>query len=228
MMKKLLLDTQGAGAILVALLMGVLSLMAMQYLTSQSIITQKASEQSYVYEGKKYLLHMLSELVGELTAIQNSRFAVNQALRDCMLGTAGACDERIRYDLIIFPPAPIIPFAGIWGDPPAALSPVIGGNPATGGTSGVSVFYTSAGERCPTSTTEMSIGCPLQAMAQFRPLCGGTQDIPAWSVAGGAACTNPARGFIFYTGVRSYYHGRIVFSGTDENEIQVSSNQLFL
>lgn len=112
-------------------------------------------------------------------------------------GDSNPCDEQILYEMVLYSPTPPVSYGGgSWPVAPAGITALAGGLTSN------KIVYNSYGGRCDVlGIVEPSERCPVQAIIQFRPLCGGTLAIPDFSVAGGAPCTGPANGFEFVVGI---------------------------
>lgn len=198
-------------------------LMASQsYLLGLFRVTQKTQLSSELYVGKKHLLRELEWLMNQPVTLKNSRFDVNAALRDCLSDPPVNCDETETYDLVVFPPTPIVTFTGTWPTVPSDF------NPVTGGMSANVVYYKASGRRCLPSEGGPSAHCPIQAFSQFQPLCGGSVDSPVISVAGGAVCTTPATGFVVTTGTRTFSNGTLMENQESDRFTMTVNASLFL
>ncbi len=195
----------GVGVLQIILIVAVLSLLIQLFMLQSMRNEAESARQMQLREMKLSLLNSLLETVRDEMTLRNSRLDVNDIIVKC-LGGSPTCLESEFYDFIIFSPTPPYTFTGAWPSPPAGLKRMLGGE-----TQNIQL-YNIGGGRCDEDITELNNACPLQAFARIRPLCGGTNDAPALSVAGGGTCLTPATGFEIKIGVGSYWHGNLYYN----------------
>lgn len=169
--------------------------------------------QSQSLEAQKIILDNLETLLADELALRNSRFTTNHNLYRCLFANPTPCDQSQSYDLLLYTPNPPLLFSGIWPNPPAAMGKL------AGGLSTNKVFYTKSSSRCPDSVTTADTSCPLQAIVQFKPLCGGTPSAPAPLMEFNAkeesvpatSCHGRATGFDISIGVGVFRNGSLIY-----------------
>jgi len=156
-------------------------------------------------EAQKSLLANLEDLVADELALRNSRFSSNPVFFQCLFASPSPCDETVAYDIILYSPnPPVIYTGGTWPAPPAGISKIAGGLNSN------KVLYTRAAGICPSTQSDPDPGCPLQAIIQIRPLCGGTPTAPQPQATLGV-CPGRATGFDITIGVGVYRNGSFSF-----------------
>lgn len=166
----------------------------------QNIFKNLLASQSL--EVQKSLITHLEEVVVEEMALRNSRFSTNYYYFKCLYASPSACDESQYYEMILYSPNPPIFYqGGAWPNPPGGIAKVAGGLTTN------KVFYSNSGTVCNTTQTEPDTTCPLQAIIQFKPLCGGTLENPQ----PGGTCGR-ANGLDIYIGVGIYRHGNFKYN----------------
>ena len=153
----------------------------------------KASAQ----ESRLHMVAFFETTLGDEMSLRNSRFSINAKLKECLTGIPVPCDERESYDMVLVSPTPPLAFqGGTWPTLPSEI-PIL-----SGGLTANKIFYTPTGGRCPhTALTSATEVCPLQAIVQFKPLCGGTMSNPELSAPTGNICPGGAKGFDITIGV---------------------------
>lgn len=209
------------------IIMGVVSLLAQSNLISEMLNQKKDSKDSTTYSNKMHLVSDLSEQLSQEIALQFSRYSTNSELEQCLKGDPTPCDETQTYDMVLYAPVLEQSFqGGAWPAAPAGALLIAGGK-----TKNVTL-HRFTGSRCPdTSLTAATDFCPLQPIIQFKPLCGGTNEVPALTVPGGGPCTGPATGFDITVGVARYMNGTLIYHantnpGGDAQVFRFSSNVL--
>ncbi len=197
-------NSRGVSVLLVIIGLGLLAMIVQSNLVSEFLNLQKDWKNSTTFANKYHLLHSLSEDLAHGTPLQFSRYDINNSLRQCLTAQA-SCDETQFYEMALF--APILQQSfqgGLW--PPAPFgAPLI-----AGGKNNYVTLYRSSGDRCPLQKTAADSFCPLQAIVEFRPLCGGSIDFPAFNTPPGP-CTQPATGVEITIGVARLMNGRLVY-----------------
>lgn len=208
-MFQILKQTKGASILLVVILFAIAIFIGQQFILVEHLNNLKVIKYTQIREMRMSVLSSIEELLSTELTLRNSRFSTNTQLESCLLGTSvPPCDESLLYDMILYSPNPPMIFSGgSWAavPPPVSLSIVASGMAAP-------TFLNLAGGPCDTpglmNATER---CPLQAIAQFRPLCGGSLSIPDYSVPGGAPCTGPANGIEVVVGIGILMNGQFVY-----------------
>jgi len=228
----MILNQKGASLLLILTIIAFVSLLAQFNLVSKSLDLQKDWINSTTFTNKNTLVFSLAEDLSNEISLQFSRYKVNSALENCLKGngdgTGSPCDESVSYDMVLF--APIEQQSFIGGEWPNAPS---GALFLAGGKTSNLVLYRSSGSRCPIpSLTAANDFCPLQPIIRFKPLCGGTNDIPNLTIPGGGPCgTKPATGFDITIGVARYMNGTLIYHenikpGGDAQVFRFSANIL--
>jgi len=176
-------------------------------------------------EVRNSLITDLETILSEELAIRNSRFNTNTNLFRCLYATPSPCNELETYDFVLYSPNPPVLYSGgAWPAPPNGIASIAGGltiNP---------IFYTSSAGICRQNLTSPSTACPLQAIVQFRPLCGGTISMPM-PMASPGVCPGRATGFDIIIGVGIYNGSYFKYSGipaqnSDARVYRVKANSL--
>jgi len=229
------LNQKGMSLLLILTIIAIVSLLAQFNLVSKSLDLQKDWINSSTFTNKNSLVFSLAEDLSNEIALQFSRYDLNSNLEKCLKGNAVGqagfpfgCDERVSYDMVLF--APIEQQSFIGGDwPPAPLGALF----LAGGKTSNIVLYRSSGSRCPITTlTAADDFCPLQPIVKFKPICGGSNDIPNLTIPGGGPCgATPATGFDITIGVARYMNGVLIYHentkpGGDAQVFRFSSNIL--
>lgn len=221
------LNQKGASLLLILTIIAVVSLLAQFNLAAKLLNLQKDWINSSTFTNKNSLVFSLAEDLSNEIPLQFSRYKVNANLENCLKGQGTPCDERVSYDMVLFAPIQQQSFiGGEWPDaPPGALL-------LAGGQTTNLVLYRASGSRCPSSTLIAADDfCPLQPVIKFKPLCGGTNEIPNLSVPGGGICTGPATGFDITIGVARFMNDRLIYHentkpGGDAQVFRFSANLL--
>ena len=200
-------STKGSALLIFIMIFGLTVFIGQLFMLDQQLNGLKNIKVAQIKEGRSTMLSVLDDLLAQEITVRNSRFNVNTSLIQCLTANPSPCDERISYDMVLFAPNPPVSYAGgPWPAPPAGITRL------AGGLNGNKIVYNAAGGRCDTlGITEPSAGCPIQAIVQFRPLCGGNFSIPQISVAGGAVCLGPAKGFQITVGVGVFLNNQLIF-----------------
>ena len=221
------LNQKGMSLLLILMIIATVSLLAQMNLVLKSLNLQADWKNSTTFTNKNSLVFALAEQLSSEIPLQFSRYSINANLENCLKGINTPCDERTSYDMVLFAPVEQQSFqGGLWPDAPPGVLLLAGGKTIS------PVLYRFSGARCPYPTqAEANDFCPLQAIIQFKPLCGGTNDIPNLSVPGGGVCTGPATGFDITVGVARFMNGRLVYHenikpGGDAQVFRFSSNAL--
>lgn len=202
-------NSKGASVLIFVLILGVIALLFQSNLASDFLNMQKDWKDSSTFANKNYLLNSLAEDLENGIPLQFSRYSLNSILQQCLTYQT-VCDETQFYEMALF--APILQQSyqgGAWPQAPNGALLLAGGraNNVT--------LYRASGERCPVIQTQANSLCPLQAIIEFKPLCGGTPDIPNFSVVPGP-CAGPANGVEVTIGVARYLNGALVYKRKTE------------
>lgn len=196
-------DENGVSVLPFILIMSIVLFIGQQFLMMDQQNTFKNILMTQSVESQKALLSNLEDLVADELALRNSRFNINTNFYQCLYATPSPCDETQAYDMILYSPNPPVTYGGgAWPTPPAGISKIAGGLNSN------KVVYTRAAGIC--SQSEPNQGCPIQAIIQFKPLCGGTPSDPTPQATPGA-CSGRANGFDVYIGVGVYKNGELVY-----------------
>lgn len=198
-------NQDGMGLLHFVTAIAILSLAVQLYLIQEVRYQNDVARRFHLREMKSQMINNMLEIARDELTLRNSRLNVNDIIVKC-LGGHPDCLETELYDLVIFSPTPPFIFTGEWPAPPATLQRLLGGFTNN------KKFYNPAGGPCADTTTDLSIVCPLQAIARIRPLCGGTDNAPTYSVPGGGPCLTPATGFEIVIGVASFWRGERYFN----------------
>lgn len=178
-----------------------------QFIMMDQQTTYKNLLSSQNIEAQKTLLAYLEEMVSNELALRNSRFDTNNELHRCLTGSPSPCDETLTYDMILYSPNPPVLYGGgTWPTPPAGISMIAGGLTTN------KIVYTRAAGFCGSTFSEPNNACPLQAIIQFKPLCGGTPVAPTLRATPGI-CSGPVTGFDIMIGVGILKNGDLVYRG---------------
>lgn len=195
-----------------SLLIFVLGVLAISLIIEGSILTQHLNLQknyvaSLTVENRNHLVYNLGEYLSQDIALRFSRYSSNSELEQCLKGLPQPCDESQVYDMVLYAPIMQQSFqGGIWPDPPTGALLLAGGMNKN------LALYLSTGSRCPLGDkTSADNFCPLQGVIQFKPLCGGTADVPEISVAGGKPCLKGANGFDITIGVARFFNNNLIY-----------------
>jgi hypothetical protein len=189
------------------LLIALLMFIGQSNLMMQQLQLQREARSAAADETRYNLVSFLDSTIGQEMTLRNSRYSINNQLKQCLTGTPTPCDERVMYDMILASPTPPVVFQGGTWPEMAAGVPMLAGGLKTN-----KLFYTPTGAHCPDPTaTEATSACPLQAIIQFRPLCGGNINAPDFKIVGGALCAGPATGFDVIVGVGKLLGSNVVY-----------------
>lgn len=190
-------NERGSFAYLLVLGIIFIALILHETTLTMQLLDAKNAIQNQIFDSRNQLLSQLEELIESELTIRNSRFDINTKLSECLTGVPQPCDETIFYDMVLYPPTP--PFIYEGGGWPAAPNNFL---PVAGGLNSNKVLYDRYGTRCKVvNLSDPNMTCPVQAIIRFKPLCGGTNDVPDFSVPGGALCPGPAKGIEIYIGI---------------------------
>lgn len=204
-------NKRGVSVLPFIFILSIVLFIGQQFVMMDQQTTYKNLLSSQNLEAQKTLLAYLEEIVSNELALRNSRFSTNSELYRCLMGTPTPCDETLEYDMILYSPNPPVLFAGgTWPTPPAGISMIAGGLAAN------KIVYTRAGGFCGSTFGEPNNGCPLQAIIQFKPLCGGTPAAPTLRSTPGI-CTGPATGFDIMIGVGVLKNGEMLYRKDSSN-----------
>ncbi|MBL7670147.1 MAG: hypothetical protein JNM39_06650 [Bdellovibrionaceae bacterium] len=203
----LIKSQRGASVLVLVMVFGLAILIGQTYLMARQIQSYKETQRTNLSAARIQLLSMLDQMLAQQITIRNSRFNTNSELARCLTATPSPCDERISYDMILYAPnPPVIHQGGLWPAPIAGLTPTAGGLNSN------KILFNAAGGRCDSrGTNEPSESCPMQAIIQFRPLCGGSVSIPDFQSNSGSVCGAAANGFEFTIGVGIISNGNFVY-----------------
>lgn len=197
-------NQKGFSILLFLMVLGFVALLFQSSLVTEALTAQKGWLDSITFTNKHQLVNILSDNLAEGISLQFSRYQSNSDLERCLKGQPTPCDEAQTYDMVLYAPIGQQSFqGGLWPPAPAGALLLAGKR-----TTDVALFR-ATGSRCPNSLqTTADVVCPLQALIEFRPLCGGTLDVPTYS---GAACTGPANGFDIIIGVARFMNGTLIY-----------------
>lgn len=203
----LLRKDEGSSFLIMIMVTAALMFTIQMVMIARQMEIWKLGRDSSAQESRFQILAFLDSTLGQEMTLRNSRFSINSELKRCLTGTPSPCDERESYDMILASPTPPLVFqGGTWPDIPADV-PWLAGGLLTN-----KLFYTPTGGRCPIQNiTDVNETCPLQAIIQFKPLCGGTKEVPDISTPGGGVCTGPATGFDITIGVGKLLGTQLVY-----------------
>lgn len=173
MISHILKNTKGIAIIPFIMVLSIVLFVGLSFLLidQQNIFKHLLATQSL--EVQKSLIAHLEEVVVEEMALRNSRFNTNNNYYKCLYASPSPCDETQNYEMILYSPNPPIFYSGgAWPAPPGGIAKVAGGLTTN------KVFYSNSGSVCNTAQTEPDTACPLQAIIQFKALCGGTLENP--------------------------------------------------
>lgn len=224
MVRLILFNNRGQNTLLALFVMSAVLFVGQGYMMMDRLSVFKNIKYAQRLEVRNSLLNDLENILVEELAIRNSRFVVNSDLYRCLYAVPTPCSELETYELILFSPNPPVLYGGgNWPSPPNGIAIIAGGrtlNP---------VFYTSSAGICPGASVADN-ACPLQAIVQFRPLCGGTISTPqSMSVPG--VCPGRATGFDVTIGIGIFngsilkYVGAAIPNG-DARVYRVKANSL--
>jgi hypothetical protein len=222
--KNVLRGQTGSSLILLILVTAIAMFIGQMEILQRQMELNKETSAAAAQESRYHLVSFLDNSLGQEMALRNSRYSINALLKQCLTGKPTPCDERQSYDMVLVSPTPPLVFqGGAWPDIPAGV-PFLAGGLATN-----KLFFTPSGGRCPSpGLTNPTPGCPLQAIIQFKPVCGGTVNGPELTVAGGGPCASGATGFDITVGVGKLYGTELVYhqktsSGGDAKVYRFSS-----
>ncbi len=197
------------GSSLLILVLGVVAicLIIEGSLLTQHINLQKNYVASLTVENRNHLVYNLGEYLSQDIALRFSRYSNNIELEQCLKGIPQPCDESKVYDMVLYAPIMQQSFqGGIWPDPPVGALLIAGGLQKN------LALYQTTGARCPLGDkTKADQFCSLQGIVQFKPLCGGTSEVPEISVAGGKVCAAGATGFDITIGVARFLNDSLIY-----------------
>lgn len=204
---------RGIGILSFVLILSVVFFIGQQFILMDQQNSFSIFLQSQSLEAQKTILDNLETLLADELALRNSRFTTNQPLYRCLFANPNPCDQSQSYDLLLYAPNPPIIFSGIWPNPPIDMGKLAGGLTTH------KVFYTKSSSRCPDTTTTADTSCPLQAIVQFKPLCGGTPSAPVPlmrvdsqnSFIPVTDCPGRATGFDISIGVAVFKNGSLIY-----------------
>jgi hypothetical protein len=186
---------------------GLVSLIYQGVLLSKALDLKADWKASLTFANKNQMIYTLAEDVANEVALRFSRYSSNAALQKCITAQPSPCNEANFYDMAMFAPIEQQSYqGGVWPDPPTGSLLLAGGL-----TTNV-VLFRETGQRCPMpNLTTANEFCPLQAVIEFRPLCGGTKDTPEYLGLADSSCPGPALGFDIRVGVARYMNGVLVY-----------------
>lgn len=200
---KLFKNKKGVSVLPFILIMSIVLFIGQQFLMMDQQNTFKNILTTQSVESQKALLSNLEDLVADELALRNSRFSINTNYYRCLYASPSPCDETQSYDIILYSPNPPVTYAGgAWPTPPNGISKIAGGLNIN------KVVYTRAAGIC--NQSEPNQGCPIQAIIQFKPLCGGTPSDPTTQATPGP-CPGRANGFDVSIGVGVYKNNELVY-----------------
>lgn len=200
-------NQKGISLILIITLISFALLIYQSTLLSKALDLRKDWSNSLTFANKHQMIYALAEDLANEVALRFSRYSANATLQQCLTANPNPCNEQDLYDMALYAPIEQQSYQG--GDWPAAPS---GALLLAGGRVANVALFRETGQRCPDLTlTAPNKFCPLQAIIQFRPLCGGNQSAPELSVVGGGPCTGPANGVDITVGVARFMNGRLVY-----------------
>lgn len=200
-------SNRGASVLLLVMGFGLAILIGQMVLLDRQLAGFRDSNHSQAVAARASFLGMLDDMMSQQITLRNSRFSINSELYRCLTGIPNPCDEQILYEMVLYSPTPPVSYAGgSWPVAPAGITALAGGLTSN------KILYNSYGGRCDVlGIVEPSERCPVQAIIQFRPLCGGTLAVPDFSVPGGALCLGPANGFEFMVGIGLLYSQNLIY-----------------
>lgn len=210
---RLIQQRNGIGILSFVLILSVVFFIGQQFILMDQQNSFSILLQSQSLEAQKIILDNLETLLADELALRNSRFTTNQDLYRCLFANPNPCDQSQSYDLLLYAPNPPLIYSGIWPNPPTDMGKL------AGGLSTKKVFYTKSSSRCPDTTTTADTTCPLQAIVQFKPLCGGTPAAPVPLMEVDSQnefvlvtdCPGRATGFDISIGVAIFRNGSLVY-----------------
>ncbi len=210
---RLIQKRNGIGLLSFVLILSVVFFIGQQFVLMDQQNSFSILLQSQSLEAQKVILDNLETLLADELALRNSRFTTNHNLYRCLFANPTPCDQSQSYDLLLYTPNPPLLFSGIWPNPPADMGKL------AGGLSTNKVFYTKTSSRCPDTTTAADTTCSLQAIVQFKPLCGGTPSAPVplmqfnnnQEYVPATDCPGRATGFDISIGVAIFRNGSLVY-----------------
>lgn len=200
-------DQSGSSLILMVLITAVALFIAQMAIVTRQLEQNKRTQENMAQETRLQLVSFLDTALGQEMTLRNSRYSINAELKRCLTGAPNPCDEATSYDMVFASPTPPLVFqGGTWPDMPDGV-PLLAGGLNTN-----KLFFTPTGAHCPDTTlTEANESCPLQAIIQFKPLCGGDINNPEISVGGPKPCTGGATGFDITVGVGKFLGNSLVY-----------------
>lgn len=207
MIKKNMKNQNGSSLLMIVLAMTFVSLIIEGSILTQHVNLRKSYLNTLTVENKNHLVYNLGEYLSQDIALRFSRYSSNTELEKCLKGFPEPCDERKVYDMVLYSPIMQQSFqGGAWPDPPE------GALLLAGGLENNLALYRPTGARCPKNNlTNADDFCSLQGVVQFKPLCGGTSEVPDLSVAGGKVCTGGAKGFDITIGVAKFMNNTLIY-----------------
>ncbi len=198
---------QGSSLILMVLTIAVGMFIGQMIVMARELEVLKEANVAASQETRFHLVSFLDSALGQEMALRNSRYSVNALLRRCLTGVPTPCDERQSYDMVLISPTPPMVYqGGAWPELPAGVPMIAGGLDSN------KLFFTPTGGRCfDTTLTAPTEACPLQAIIQFKPICGGTLSSPELTVPEGGNCLKGATGFDITIGVGKLLGNQLVY-----------------
>lgn len=224
MTKIINLNQRGSSLILMVMVVSIVMFAFQVTIAARQLKNAEQARDATAQEIRYQLLAFLDSTLGQEMTLRNSRYSINADLIRCLSASPSPCDEREDYEMVLASPTPPLVFqGGAWPQMPAGV-PLLAGGLNTN-----KLFYTATGGRCPVVGLEtVNDLCPLQAIIQFRPICGGRPEAPEPTIPGGGPCSGPATGIDVTIGVGKHLGGKLVYhkrtsSGGDAKIYRFSS-----
>lgn len=216
------INNKGVGFLPFMIIISIAFLIGQQFvlIEQQRIFEEQLRIQNY--ESQVFFINNLTDVINSSVAVRNSRLSTNTSLYQCLTANPSPCDETVTYDMQLYSPNPPLTLTtSTWPTPPNGLPKLAGGRSAN------KVLLNKSGGKCPDSITEPNLACPLQAIIQFKPMCGGTAQTPAFQSTPGP-CPGKATGFQITVGVGVFKRNQFVYDGrgipkSDSTNLQISA-----
>lgn len=206
--QKPMLNNKGLGLLPLLIGFAVVVFIGQQFILFAQQKNFETQLKNQKYESQMYAISTLGDILSDRAALRNSRFNTNSTLYQCLTGLPNPCNETQTYDMVLYAPNPPVTFVGgAWPSPPTGIARIAGGRTLN------KLFLNRYGGLCTATLSEPNEACPMQAIIEFRPLCGGTDILPTFQATPGP-CLGRATAIEIKLGVGIFKNGTFTYKGT--------------